>query len=143
LDLFQATAYSSHSFAVTLRQEITSVEEVDAEVERGYARLQAAVDGQITNAGFVPGDAGKPPTLQRVNGAEESWACSAKQRELIEKIIAENNLDRSEVDALAVERFGKPLVKLNKLSASGVIDELFRRCGRNGNGRRQQTRRAA
>jgi hypothetical protein len=53
------------------------------------------------------------------------WKCSQKQRELIEKIQKENNLDQSALDSLAAEMFGVRLQALNKLQASGLIDALL------------------
>jgi len=135
--------YSSHQFAVTLRRELASLEDIDAEVERGYAQLQGSVDQQITETGFVPGDT-PPPSPKSISVTEEKWSCSAKQRGLIEKLIGENSLQLSDIESLAVERFGHGLPQLNKLEASGLIDELFQRCGRNGNSRqRTPSRRAA
>jgi hypothetical protein len=79
------------------------------------------------------------------SGADTSaWACSPKQRDLIEKIVRENDLDRREVDDLAKEMFdGTGVRQLNRLQASGLIDELLERHGgqrhngnSNGNGSR-------
>jgi len=69
------------------------------------------------------------------NGNDD-WQCSAKQRELIQKIVRENNLDKAEVENLAQELFGHGVKSLNRLAASGLIDELLERYGgqrRNGN----------
>jgi hypothetical protein len=128
--------YSSHQFSVTLRRELTSLDAVDAEVERGYAQLQAAVDRQIADPGFVPGGGHETPRLN-LDGPNIEWRCSEKQRNLIDKIITEKGIGRDDVDALAAERFGHGLAQLNKLEASGLIDELFQRYGRNGHGRRR------
>ena len=75
-----------------------------------------------------------------VNGT--AWKCSDKQREFITSLVIEHNFDRHEIDELARERFGVPVVSLNKLQASGLIDELIERTGgkargnpRNGGGR--------
>ena len=77
-----------------------------------------------------------------VNGNGVAWKCSDKQREFITSLVIEHNLDRHEIDELARERFGVPVVSLNKLQASGLIDELIERTGgkargnpRNGGGR--------
>ena len=58
------------------------------------------------------------------------------------KIVSENNLAKNEVEALANERFGKGVKALNKLEASGLIEELLEKTGQNrGNGRsRYQSR---
>ncbi len=49
------------------------------------------------------------------NGNNGPWACSEKQKELILKIVSENNLGKQEVDDLAQERFGKGVKELNRL----------------------------
>jgi len=43
--------------------------------------------------------------------------------------VRENDLDRREVDDLAKERFGAGVRQLNRLQASGLIDELLERHG--------------
>ena len=80
-----------------------------------------------------------------VNGNHgPAWKCSDKQREFITSLVIEHDLDRHEIDDLARERFGAPVIGLNKLQASGLIDELIERTGgkarsngnrRNGGGR--------
>ena len=49
----------------------------------------------------------------------------AQKRELIEKVITEHRLNTGDVDGLAQQRFGVGLAQLNKLQASGLIDELL------------------
>jgi hypothetical protein len=59
-----------------------------------------------------------------------TWNCSQKQRELIEKIQKENNLDQNALDRLAGEMFSAKIQALNKLQASGFIDALLDRYGK-------------
>ena len=61
-----------------------------------------------------------------------AWKCSDKQRDLILKLVDEHHLDKADVEALALERFGKGVRILNKIEASGLIDELLDTHG-NGN----------
>src|SRR5438876_11541616 len=112
--------YSSHSFSVSIETELQNLDSVREESGRLYDSLQQAVDQQIQKTGFVPPD-GYGREVDK-NGA---WNCSQKQRELIEKIGKENNLDQ-----LANEMFGTKLQALNKLQASGLIDELLDRYGK-------------
>ncbi len=55
------------------------------------------------------------------------------------KLVEENNLDKQVVEGLAKELFGVSVKALNRLQASGLIDELLERYGNpksgNGNGR--------
>jgi hypothetical protein len=135
--------YSSHQYAVTIRTELADLTQVEAESARLYSLLQSCVDQEIQQTGYLPENSGKAnghahrPTNgngHHLNGHSEKWNCSDKQRELIQKIIAENNLDKNQLEELSQERFGKPVKTLNKLEASGFIEELFRQVNPNGNG---------
>lgn len=48
--------YSSHQFEVSIETEIPHTSELAAETERLYGSLQAAVDAQIQQVGFVPNE---------------------------------------------------------------------------------------
>ncbi len=138
--------YSSHSFAVSVQAELTDLSNVHGECERLYALLQESVDQEIRKAGWLPGSSnghngnGTAPAPAANGHTDNTWNCSEKQRELILDLVDEHSLDRKEVDTLARERFGKGVKELNKLEASGLIDELFEkyggRGGRRGNGKR-------
>jgi hypothetical protein len=117
--------YSSHSFSVSIETELQSLDNVRDESARLYESLQQAVDQQIQKTGFVPPD-GYGMEVDK-NG---DWNCSQKQRELIERIRTENNLDQNALDRLAGEMFGAKVQALNKLQASGLIDELLDRYGK-------------
>jgi hypothetical protein len=117
--------YSSHSFSVSIETELQNLDNIRGESARLYESLQNAVDQQIQKTGFVPPD-GYGMEADR-NGV---WNCSQKQRGLIEKIGTEHNLDRNTLDKLAVEMFGVKVQALNKLQASGLIDELLHRYGK-------------
>ena len=67
----------------------------------------------------------------------------SKQQELILKIVDENRLDKGEVEKLAQDRFGKGVRQLNKLDASGFIEELFEKYPRQRNGNGQQPQRSS
>jgi len=69
-----------------------------------------------------------------------AWKCSDKQRDLILKLVEEHQLDKAGVEALAIERFGKGVRLLNKIEASGLIDELLDTHG-NGNNQGNTKRR--
>ena len=120
--------YSSHQFSVSIETELQSLDNVRHESARLYESLQEVVDRQIQKTGFVP------PDGYGMDGDKAgTWNCSKKQRELIEKIIAENKLDQTEIEQLVTGMFGLRLQQLNKLQASGFIDELL---DRHGNGKR-------
>ena len=126
--------YSSHQFSVTLKSELSDVSQVEQESARLYDVLQNSVDSNIQQIGFLPGEA-KSNGNGNGNGnghhkpQDDKWACSDKQRDLILKITDENKLDKAKVEGLAQDRFGKGVRGLNKLEASGLIEELLEQTG--------------
>lgn len=137
--------YSSHQFSVSCETELSDLGQVQGEVARLYGLLQDAVDREIQETGFVPPkdygaangqDNGKTPhnRVQTPVGAGGpngggSWACSGKQRELILRLVTENNISRDAVENTALDRFGVGVRQLNKLQASGLITELLETTG--------------
>ena len=142
--------YSSHQFSVSVETELVATDDVAKESERLYQLLQSNVDEQIQSTGFVPphdygmDDASNTPRQNHAptNGnapPNGRWKCSDKQQDLILKLVEEHQLDKANVDALAIERFGKGVRHLNKVEASGLIDELLDTHG--GSDRRASSRR--
>ena len=114
--------------------------------------LQQSVDSQIQAVGFLP-DASRygmngadsphhprPTSPSNGNGhhedehpsnaAPDAWTCSDKQKELVLKLVEQHGLEKKEVEALAKEMFGLPVKTLNRLQASGLIEELLARYGK-------------
>ena len=124
--------YSSHQFSVTLKSELADIAQAPAESARLYAVLQSSVDHNIQQVGYLPN--GNGSGNGHGNGhtpvpEPEAWKCSDKQRDLILKITDEHKLDKTKVDQLAQDRFGKGVKSLNKLEASGLIEELLEQTG--------------
>jgi hypothetical protein len=135
--------YSSHQFSVSVETELVTTDAVAFEAERLYERLQSTVDEQMLKTGFVPpgdygmdppsdapasqGDPSAPTNVTNVANWQRgpAWKCSDKQKDLILKLVEEHQLDKAAVEALAQERFGKGVRQLNKVEASGLIDELL------------------
>ena len=127
---------------------------VDDEVRNPAASVEFFVIGdgsELWNSGVMhAGDAPKECAVNLsgvktlilkvgdADGQRDRWQCSDKQRDLITKITEEHHLDKNAVVQLAQDRFGKSVKSLNKLEASGLIDELLEQTGqKNGNqGRR-------
>lgn len=122
--------YSSHQYSLTLRAEIGDLSQVSAKSQELHGLMQACVDREIQRTGFLPGEV--VPVI-KTNGhkPEDAWSCSDKQRDLIRKITDEHKLDKAKVEQLAQERFGKGVKQLNKLEASGLIEELLEQTGQN------------
>ena len=137
--------YSSHQFSVSVEVELNNTDDVKTEASRLYQTLQSSVDREIQHTGFVPdgeyGAKNTPVPKQNGNGGDHShnhtnghsyngsveWHCTPKQQELILNIVKENNLGKEEVEQLAIEMFGQGVKALNRLAASGLIDELIER----------------
>ena len=125
--------FSSHQFSVSLKTELTDVSQVQAESTRLYGQLQQSVDRSIQQIGYLPGTNGNGNGNSNGHATPapeaDQWRCSDKQRDLIIKITDEHKLDKTKVDQLAMDRFGKGVKQLNKLEASGLIDELLEQNG--------------
>jgi len=139
--------FSSHQFSLTLKAEVTDLNQVGQESARLYSLLQNSVDQELQHPGYVPGQVPVKPAKGNGNGhgnghhrsvrpAEEPWKCSEKQKELILKITDEHKLDKNSVEQLAQDRFSKGVKELNKLEASGLIEALLEQTGQS-NGRRK------
>ena len=134
--------YSSHQFSITLRTEIADLNQVQSESARLYKLLQEGVDTSIKETGYLPTNGGNGNgqrggqngngngngngQSQAENGA---WNCSGKQKDLILKIVEEHKLEKAKIEGLAQDRFGKTVKALNKLEASGLIEELLEMTG--------------
>ncbi len=141
-------SFSSHQFGITLRAEIADVNQVQAESARLYKLLQEGVDASIKEAGYLPTANGNGNANgnghSNGNGSNghaqhsDEWNCSEKQKNLIQKIVAENGLNKNQVEALAQERFGAGVKTLNKLQASSLIEELLEQTGQDKTNRRNR-----
>ena len=152
-------SYSSHQFSVSVEVEVINPSDIEGEASRLYQTLQTAVDQEIQHTGFVP-DAGygigeqsevptsrtsqasqstrtttrSSPSMQRRSSSSDDppWKASDKQRELILKMVHENHIE-DEVQEITQSMFGtSSLPSLNKIQASGLIDELIERYGKKG-----------
>src|ERR1039458_3993449 len=134
--------YSSHQFSITLRTEIADLNQVQSESARLYKLLQEGVDTSIKETGYLPtnggngnGQRGGQNGNGNGNGNGQSqadnaaWNCSGKQKYLILKIVEEHKLEKAKIEGLAQDRFGKTVKDLNKLEASGLIEELLEMTG--------------
>lgn len=145
--------YSSHSYVVSIRTELSDLTQVEEGSARLYALLHQSVDNEINEVGFLPdatrygmhdagvshqpssrpmpanGNGGHYPDHPVYEQSGDHWVCSDKQKELILKLVEQHGLDKKEVEALAKEMFGLPVKTLNRLQASGLIEELLARHG--------------
>ena len=113
-------AYSSHSFSITLRSEVSELKDVEREASKIYCLLQDSVDRQIVETGYTPVPLGTGSSPEPHNGhasqsTNDQWACSGKQRDLILKIVDEHRLDKNAVEGLAKDMFQKPVKVLNRM----------------------------
>lgn len=136
--------YSSHQYSLTIRAELSDITKVEEESARLYALLQSSVDREIQETGFLPnchangngnGNGHAPEPIPTRNGKNEVWQCSEKQKVLILRVVEENRLEKSHVEQLSQDRFSKGVRQLNRLEASGLIEELFEQTGQKRNGK--------
>ena len=153
--------FSSHQYSVSIRAELSDLSQVEQESSRLYGLLQDSVDQSIKHIGFLPDGSHHSAANDgaghhgsnnghKVNGrnghhhtngsAGGQWKCSDKQRDLIEKVVREKGLDKAEVEQAAIDMFGCGVRDLDRLQASGLIDEIFERYGNTAapNGSRQR-----
>ena len=130
-------AYSSHSFGISMKAEVTDLERIGEEAERAYGLLQSAVDSQIVHQGFVSNESNE------VNGSvqgqkvqpkaktdPDSWNCTIRQRGLLLSILERNDLDPEVAEDLSLELHGRPMSDLGKAQVSEVIGQVLDRWGR-------------
>jgi len=130
--------YSSHQYMLTVRAELSDITQVSVESQRLHALLQASVDRELQQPGWLPepkpangngrpatNGNGHPPRNGTAPPPAERWACSAKQQALILKIVEEHQLDKNAIERLAQDRFGTGVKQLKTLEASGLIEELM------------------
>ncbi|MBC2594608.1 hypothetical protein H5P28_10090 [Ruficoccus amylovorans] len=128
-------AYSSHQYALTIRTEVNDLSQIQQASSHLYRQLQEAVDRDIQQTGFLPTGreqpkfappapaGGQPTGFSRRTTSD--WACSPKQKALIERLMQDHGLGREVVEELARTRFQCSLPALNKMQASGLIDEMI------------------
>ena len=141
--------YSSHSYVVSIRTELGDINQVPEESSKLYRMLQEAVDREIQEVGFMPdatqyGMNGDHTHLTNGNGHHHAngngratngnghrpTPISEKQLDLINKIVRENNVDKTEVEQLSIQLFEVGVKQLSKMQASNLIDELFEQHGK-------------
>jgi hypothetical protein len=132
--------FSSHSFLVTVRAELSSLHRLETESARLYRLLQDSVDKQVEQVGFLP-DAttyglivdsaaasnGSPTNGHQVSSSsdDDGWACSVRQKDLILKLATQEQLSPAALDDIAQRLHRLPVPALNKKQASGFISELL------------------
>lgn len=151
--------FSSHCYVVSVTTEVTDLANIGTESARLYALLQSTVDSEMREPGYVPegtptlshnganshrsngngrsnGTHGNGSRDHSANGGSDAWSCSDKQRNLILKIVEDERLDKTDVEALSEQLFGIGVRGCNKMQASQLIEELLEKSGKKVNGRR-------
>jgi hypothetical protein len=122
--------YGSAGFSLTVQSEVSNLDQVREESHRLYSLLNQSVNEEL-GAEQKEEKRAEWPTIVRNTASSQEWKASDKQRDLILKVIAENGVDRSDVEALAFELFGtSSLPELNRLQASNLIDDMLNRWGK-------------
>lgn len=150
--------YSSHSCSISVQVEVNDLTQVQEESSRLYTLLQTSVDAEIQKVGFMPDTTygiGDSNGARNGNGAhangdghrngsngyqtqqrlEDRWNCTDGQRGLILRIVNENQVDKGEVEQMALLLFGVGVKECNKMQASQLIEELLEKLGKKSNSR--------
>ena len=127
--------YGSEGFTLTVQSEVSNMDQVQEESHRLYLLLNDSVNQELSGSTTEPAPKnGEWPKLipsTTTTPTSRAWRASDKQRDLILKIIDENEVDRGDVESLSLEMFSNSnLQELNRLQASGLIDELLQRYGK-------------
>jgi len=134
-----------HQFAITLQTEITDLAQVQAESARLYKLLQEGVDTSIKEVGFLPTNGnGRGNGQGQGNGSNGKFS-GPRQRclELLRKAAESHPEDRHRKQpgqkrdrSVGPGTVRQRVKALNKLEASGLIEELLEKTGQSkGNGR--------
>jgi hypothetical protein len=127
--------FSSHSFMISVRAEVSSLRRLETESARLYRVLQTSVDKEVQQVGFLP-DATKYGMLidgktsanrPASNGQHTPDAShsSEKQKTLIAKVAKEQKFTAEDLDGIAERLFKLPLEQLDRKQTSGFITELL------------------
>jgi hypothetical protein len=156
--------FSSHQYSVTIRTELTDLNQVEAESARLYALLQDAVDREIQEVGFMP-DATRYGMNNSANGANsnagngnghrpasqsnggngrsapaDGWNCTEGQQKLILQLVHDHQLDKNDIETMAQRLFGIGVKEMDKMQASQLIEELLEKTGKKTREQRRWTR---
>jgi hypothetical protein len=141
--------FSSHSCSVSVQVEVADLSHIAEENNRLYQLLQASVDDEIQKVGYMPDATTYGMNNGQTNGNGNQHhngdsGISEKQLDLINRIVRDNNANKTEIENMAVEMFGGGVRTLNRMQGSQLIDELFMKYPRrngNGNGQRREYQR--
>ncbi len=147
----RAAQLQQHSYVVSIRTELSDLTQVEEESARLYSLLQHSVDQEIQAVGFLPdgttygmhhpapangngGSHAAPPPQPSADAGDHLGLLGQAEGQLILSLVEQHHLDKNEVEAIAKELFGVPVKTLNRLQASGLIEELLERHGKGTNG---------
>jgi hypothetical protein len=134
--------FSSHSFMISVRAEVSSLRRLETESARLYRVLQTSVDKEVQQVGFLPdatrygmlvdGKAVQNGGSKNGNGsaavptsAGDATHASDKQKTLIEKVSKREKFTPADLDGIAQRLFKLPLEQLDRKQTSGFITELL------------------
>jgi hypothetical protein len=134
--------FSSHSFMISVRAEVSSLRRLETESARLYRVLQTSVDKEVQQVGFLPdatkygmlvdGKAGQNGGSKNGHHSVEapvstidSPEASDKQKTLIEKVAKREKFTAEDLDGIAQRLFKLPLAQLDRKQTSGFITELL------------------
>ncbi len=123
--------YSTHQLSLSLQTKVMALSQVRAQSARIYALLRSAMKLITQNEGLVPGGQHRSGIcfngqLRSQSGDSERfrWRCSRQHKKLLLRYLKKCHLDRSVIERVALERFGKPVHALRGPEARRFIQLL-------------------
>jgi hypothetical protein len=134
--------FSSHSFMISVRAEVSSLRRLETESARLYRVLQTSVDKEVQQVGFLPdatrygmlmdGKTVQNGSSKNGHGASVFSASitdapqpSDKQKALIEKVAKREKFTADDLNGIAQRLFKLPLEQLDRKQTSAFITELL------------------
>jgi hypothetical protein len=122
--------YGSRSFNLSCTKEITDLETLEVESIKLHRLLEQIVEAQIDkDERDEITEHVAPVNRIRSNGThsndnDDQWNCSPKQASLITKLLQDHGLE-DEAERLSQQLWKLPVRSLNKMQASGLIENLL------------------
>jgi hypothetical protein len=134
--------FSSHSFMISVRAEVSSLRRLETESARLYRVLQTSVDKEVQQVGFLPdatkygmlvdGKAGQNGSSKNGYGSavapvsvSDAAQPSEKQKTLIGKVAKREKFTPDDLNRMAQTLFQRPVDELDRRQTSAFITELL------------------
>lgn len=122
----RVSEHSTHQLALTLQTKVAAVSQIPAQSARLQALLKSCMNVLVEQESLGEHD-NRVRSIGQSRGLDwnlHRWKCGLKQKQLLLRYLKKCHLDRSVIEQLALERFGKPLHTLRPPEAGKLIHWL-------------------